>query len=80
MSVYLIAYDIFRFFIEFLRDDDRGSLIGGISPSQFWSLLMVAAGVGVFFLVRYLYKKYPEQKTVEAIEETQENNEETQEK
>lgn len=59
MSVYLIAYGIFRFCIEFLRDDDRGKLFAGISPSQFWSLLMIVAGVGVYFLVRYLYKKNP---------------------
>lgn len=77
MSVYLIAYGIFRFCIEFLRDDDRGALVGGISPSQFWSLLMIAAGVGVFFLVRYLYKKHPEQ-TMETIKITQENEKDEQ--
>lgn len=59
LSVYLIAYGIFRFFIEFLRADDRGKLFAGISPSQFWSILMVLAGVGVYFLVRWLYKKNP---------------------
>ena len=59
MSVYLIAYGIFRFCIEFLRDDDRGELFAGISPSQFWSILMVVAGVGVYFLVNWLYKKNP---------------------
>ena len=59
MSVYLIVYGIFRFCIEFLRDDDRGVLFAGISPSQFWSILMVVAGVGVYFLVNWLYKKNP---------------------
>lgn len=59
MSVYLIAYGIFRFCIEFLRADERGELFAGISPSQFWSILMVIAGVGVYFLVRWLYKKNP---------------------
>lgn len=59
MSVYLIAYGIFRFCIEFLRDDARGKFIGPISPSQFWSVLMVVAGVGVYFLMKYLYKKHP---------------------
>ncbi len=57
MSVYLICYGIFRFCIEFLRADERGSFIGSISPSQFWSLLMVLGGVAVYFLVEHLYKK-----------------------
>lgn len=57
LSVYLIAYGIFRFCIEFLRDDDRGSFIAGMSPSQFWSVLMVVGGVAVFFFLRYLEKK-----------------------
>ena len=57
LSVYLIAYGIFRFLIEFLRDDTRGGLIPGLSPSQFWSIVMVVAGVGVYFLSEYFYKK-----------------------
>lgn len=57
LSVYLVFYGIFRFLIEFLRGDDRGSLVGGISPSQFWSILMVVAGVGVYFLMNYFMKK-----------------------
>ena len=51
MSVYLVAYGIFRFLIEFVRDDERGQLLGFISPSQFWSILMIGLGVGVYFLV-----------------------------
>ncbi len=57
LTVYLIAYGIFRFLIEFLRADDRGEFVAGISPSQFWSILMVVGGVAVFFLLRYLEKK-----------------------
>ena len=57
MSLYLIAYGIFRFLLEFLRADDRGQLLGIISPSQFWSLLMIVAGVAVYFLLEWLYKK-----------------------
>jgi phosphatidylglycerol:prolipoprotein diacylglycerol transferase len=56
-SVYLISYGIFRFSIEYLRGDDRGELIGNVSPSQFWSLLMIVIGVGLIFLVRYFYNK-----------------------
>ena len=57
MSVYLIGYGIFRFSIEFLRNDDRGQLVSGITPSQFWSLLMIAAGIGLVFLINYVWKK-----------------------
>ena len=57
LSLYLVAYGIFRFLIEFLRGDDRGQLLGVISPSQFWSILMVVAGVGVYFLLEWLFKK-----------------------
>ncbi len=57
MSLYLVTYGVFRFCIEFLRDDDRGQLIGSISPSQFWSIAMVGLGIGVYFLLRYAYKK-----------------------
>lgn len=52
-SVYLIGYGIFRFVIEFFRDDDRGALLGAISPSQFWSLLLLPLGVGYVFLYRF---------------------------
>ena len=38
--MYLVSYGIFRFLIEFLRDDERGAFIGNLSPSQFWSVLM----------------------------------------
>ena len=54
MSLYLICYGVFRFLIEFLRGDDRGQLFGNISPSQFWSLLMVIAGVILYCIMRYM--------------------------
>ncbi|MBR2337037.1 MAG: prolipoprotein diacylglyceryl transferase [Clostridia bacterium] len=56
LSLYLLAYGIFRFLIEFVRGDERGSFIPGISPSQFWSILMVVASVGVYFLLEIGYK------------------------
>lgn len=57
MSLYLVSYGCFRFLIEFLRGDDRGKFIFGISPSQFWALVMIVAGVGVYFLLDYFFKK-----------------------
>lgn len=55
-SIYLFTYGIWRFLIEFLRDDDRGAFIPGLTPSQFWSIIMIIGAVPVYFLIRYLLK------------------------
>ena len=52
LSVYLIAYGVFRFAIEYLRDDHRGALVAGISPSQFWSVCMIVVGILLVFIFR----------------------------
>lgn len=57
-GVYAIAYGVWRFVIEFFRDDYRGAKIIGLQPSQFWSILMVGIGVAYFFAYKYLFKKY----------------------
>ena len=57
LSLYLLAYGIFRFLIEFFRADERGQFLFGISPSQFWSIVMVLSSVAVYFLLEYLYKR-----------------------
>ena len=70
-SVYLIAYGIWRFGIEYLRDDDRGEFIGNITPSQFWSILMVILGIGYIFAQYYLFSKmmkHPEDTVTEVAE------------
>ncbi|MFP4478038.1 MAG: prolipoprotein diacylglyceryl transferase [Candidatus Izemoplasmatales bacterium] len=53
LEVYLIAYGTWRFLLEFIRGDERGSLFGFIyteynvfpTPSQYISVLMVALGI-----------------------------------
>lgn len=57
LIAYGIIYSIFRFLIEFVRDDPRGDLFGltsatGLSTSQIISLV-VAAGTIVFMIMRY---------------------------
>ncbi len=82
LSLYLICYGIFRFLLEFWRADDRGQLFGLISPSQFWSIVMVIAGVGVYFLLSWLYKKRAAELILQAqaeVSERIENSAETQE-
>lgn len=48
-SLYLIIYSIGRFFVEFIRDDPRGS-VGVLSTSQFISLLIVVVGLVLYNL------------------------------
>lgn len=62
-AVYLMGYGVFRFLIEFIRDDERGELIGALTPSQFWSVLMVVFGLALLVLQ---LKKKPEAVTEEA--------------
>jgi len=57
LSVYLVAYGLFRFLIEYLRGDFRGGFIPGISPSQFWSLLMIIGGIVLYFGLEFYFKK-----------------------
>ena len=45
---YLIGYNIFRFFLEYLRGDDRGaSPFVFLSPSQFLSIVMLLMGIAL---------------------------------
>ncbi len=67
MSIYLISYGIFRFAIEYLRGDPRGSFIPGVSPSQFWSIGMVLLGIGLWIGLEMWQKKH--HKTEEITEE-----------
>ena len=55
--IYLGAYGVFRFFLEFVRGDHRGELVAGITPSQFWSIVMAFASIGVYFLLKHAYAK-----------------------
>lgn len=59
LIVYLYAYAVFRFCIEFLRDDPRGGIEGfPLSPSQIQSIVMLLAAVGLT-LYQYYFKRIP---------------------
>ena len=66
MGVYLIGYGVWRFLIEFIRGDvvERGKFVPGLTPSQFWSILMVIGGIAFFFIYRYFDKKIEDKKLV----------------
>jgi prolipoprotein diacylglyceryltransferase len=56
MHIYLIAYGIWRIFIEFFRADERGAFVLGLAPSQWQSILFIVAGVILFIF--YIHKKW----------------------
>ncbi len=56
-SAYLVCYGIWRFIIEFFRDDDRGSSgIASLSPSQLTAIFLVLFGVGFALFYRWFLK------------------------
>lgn len=77
--VYFIAYGIFRFFIEFIRDDERGALVAGITPSQFWSIVLIVVGIAVIVSAKIKDKKRkaPAEQAEETGAEEQEEQAET---
>ena len=42
---YCLGYGAWRFAIEFFRDDPRGEFVPGLSPSQFWAIVLFAVGL-----------------------------------
>lgn len=55
--IYLLAYGVFRFLIEFIRGDERGAFIGIFSPSQIWSIVLLVIAVPLFFILRNIIFK-----------------------
>jgi len=54
-AVYILGYAVIRFFTEFMRADDRGAFVLGLSPSQIIALFLAAAIT--LFLVKRNYAK-----------------------
>ncbi|MDE6558163.1 MAG: prolipoprotein diacylglyceryl transferase [Clostridia bacterium] len=57
-AIYAIYYGVWRFIIEFVRDDHRGSFLGAITPSQFWSIIIIILGMGYVFLYELWLKRF----------------------
>lgn len=68
IPIYLLSYGLWRFVIEFFRGDERGSFIPGISPSQFWSILLFLSGLAVLIWMLIINRRnrnrgtYPQQR------------------
>lgn len=63
LNIYFIAYGIFRFFAEYLRGDERGEFLFNLSPSQFWSIVMLLVGVALY-VIPIVSKKFKEKKAL----------------
>ncbi len=57
LKTYCFAYGVFRFLIEFLRGDNRGSTGFALSPSQVMSLILLVIGVLLILYERKLIFK-----------------------
>ena len=56
LSLYFLCYGVFRFLIEFLRGDNRGGFIIGLSPSQVISIIGILVSFGLSFMLEYKRK------------------------
>lgn len=56
-GIYMTTYGVWRFIIEFFRGDDRGSFIGSLTPSQFWSVVLFIGGIAYFIVMGVLLHK-----------------------
>lgn len=54
LALFLFAYGIFRFFVEFFREPDAqlGFILGPLTMGQLLSALMIISGIVLFFYVR----------------------------
>ena len=59
--IYMSAYGVFRFLVEFIRGDERGQL-QGLSPSQYWCIALIIGAVILFFLYKKVIFKIEEEK------------------
>lgn len=80
-GLYMVLYAVWRFIIEFYRDDYRGN-VGALSTSQFISLFIFVGGVMLLILCRKWQReeapapeKVEPEKILEAAEEPEEEEE-----
>lgn len=57
-GIYIVLYSVGRFGIEFLRNDERGS-VGTLSTSQFYGLMALVVGIAVIIVSSKLNVERP---------------------
>lgn len=68
--LYFMIYGVFRFSLEFLRGDYRGSFIPNLTPSQFWAILLFVLGlIHLIYLIvkKKIYLNVKEENIVEEV-------------
>ena len=77
LPLYMCAYGVWRFALEFLRGDYRGSSpFDGVSPSQFIAIVMIVGSVGVFFIEKMISDKRFNEKEENDVTESENGDEE----
>ncbi len=77
LPLYTFTYGIFRFINEFFRGDSRGSFIPGLSPTQFWCILIVIGSVPMYILLKRAYARFDATRASVAPTPCEEVSEET---
>lgn len=55
LPLYMIIYGVWRFFIEYLRNDYRGTtFVSALTPSQLTAVFMIVGGIALIFVFKYL--------------------------
>lgn len=51
LQIYMIVYGVWRFLLEYMRDDKRGeTIVSFLTPSQLIALLMITGAVALIFI------------------------------
>ncbi|MBQ9080154.1 MAG: prolipoprotein diacylglyceryl transferase [Clostridia bacterium] len=59
LPIYMVAYGVWRFFIEYMRGDERGAtFIKLLSPSQLTAILLVIGGAALFYIEYRIYRRF----------------------
>ncbi len=58
LAAYIVAYGLLRFFIEFFRGDKNPTHLGPLSDQQVFSLVFMAAGLAIFYVLRRSQTKH----------------------
>lgn len=63
MPTYMIVYGTWRFFVEYLRADDRGqTVVSFLSPSQLFALVLILGGVALLLVEVYQDRRAAKEK------------------
>jgi prolipoprotein diacylglyceryltransferase len=76
MPAYMMAYAVWRFIAEILRNDYRGAtIVDFLTPSQFISVPLLAGGLILLAIEMYVDGKKAASETIEATEEAEDAKE-----